>query len=79
MRVPKQRRQTKMEQTEKKMLGILNDKIAAYEGMVEDDMRRVRERKSPEMIAIAAEDLDRHNYALSILKELKAEIGREAK
>lgn len=68
-----------MEQTEKKMLGILNDKIAAYEGMVEDDMRRVRERKSPEMIAIAAEDLDRHNYALSILKELKAEIGREAK
>ena len=32
------------------------------------------ERKSPEMIAIAAEDLDRHNYALSILKELRGEM-----
>lgn len=64
-----------MEQkTKKKMLGIVKDKIAVYEGMVKDDMKRVRERKSPEMIAIAAESMDRHNYALSILKELRGEM-----
>ena len=63
--------------TESKMLDIVKGKIAVYEGMVKDDMKRVRERKSPAMIAIAAESLDRHNYALSILKELKTEMEAE--
>ncbi len=63
-----------MTNKERKPIDVLNDKIAVYEGMVEDDMKRVRERKSPAMIAIAAESLDRHNYALSILKELKTEM-----
>ena len=56
------------QETREEMLGIVKEKIAVFEGMVKDDMKRVMERKSPEMIAIAAEDLDRHNYALSILK-----------
>lgn len=63
-----------MERTESKMLGVVNEEIAVYEGMVKDDMKRVRERQSPAMIAIAADDLNRHNYALSILKELKMKM-----
>ena len=66
------------QETKEMMLGIVKEKIAQFEGIVKDDMKRVKERRSPEMIAIAAEDLDRHNYALSILRELKGEL-EEAK
>jgi len=62
------------QETKEAMLGIVKEKIALFEGIVKDDMKRVMKRKSPEMIAIAAEDLDRHNYALSILRELKTEM-----
>lgn len=66
------------QETKEMMLGIVKEKIALFEGIVKDDMRRVKERRSPEMVVIAAEDLNQHNYALGILKELMGEM-EEAK
>ena len=68
-----------MEQTEKKMLGIIEREIAVYEGMVESEMKRVKGQSDPSLVSIAAESLGRYNYALGILKELKAKMEEEAR
>ena len=64
--------------TEKeKILAVVDEEIATYEGMVKSEMKRVKEQSDPSLVSIAAESLGRYNYALGVLRELRKKMAKE--
>lgn len=57
-----------------KMLAIVDGEIAVQSGLVGSEMERIKKYSDPSLIAIVAESLNRHNYALKTLKELKKKL-----
>ena len=64
--------------TEKeKILAVVDEEIATYEGMVKSEMKRVKEQSDPSLVSIAAESLGRYNHALGVLRELRKKMAKE--
>lgn len=66
-----------METKEKKLLGIIDEEISAYEGMIESETKRIKKQGDPGIIAVEADCLVRYCSVLKELRYLKQRMEEE--